>query len=61
MNRDRVMLLVIFLNLFCTCLHLLRGEWSAGLGWGVATMWSMRVHGMSLRQGDSEKGGSDEG
>ena len=58
-KKDRFMLLVIFLNIFCCAYNFLRGEFDAGLAWFVALMWSVRVHSLEIRM-EKMKGGKKE-
>ncbi len=61
MNRgDRFMLLVIFINVACCIFHFLNGDVSAGIGWLVASMWSVKAHGLEVRMREKEKEGDGE-
>ena len=60
-KKDRFMLFVIFLNVFCCACNFLRGDFDAGLGWGVAVMWSVKVHGLEMRIGKMKGGKKEEG
>lgn len=48
-NINRAMLLIIFMNAFCTFLNFFSGDISAGFGWGVALMWSIKCHSLEIK------------
>lgn len=60
MKGDRLMLLVIFLNMSMSVFNFLMGDIGAGLGWMAASLWAMRCHGLNIRI-ERMRWGSEEG
>lgn len=49
MIGNRIMVMVIFLNIAATVSYFLSGQWMTGVGWLCATMWSMKYHGSEMK------------